>query len=49
MLKRSFIILLLVIMSCTEQVGIEPEFNDNTDWAPQITVEYNNYGRVQLA
>lgn len=48
MLKRSFIILLLVIMSCTEQVGIEPEFNDNTDWAPQITVEYNNYRRVQF-
>ena len=48
MLKRSFIILLLVIMSCTEKVSIEPEFNDNTDWAPQITVEYNNYGRVYL-
>ena len=48
MLKRRLIFLLLVISGCTEKVGIEPEFNDNTDWAPQITVEYNNYGRVRL-
>jgi len=48
MLKRRLIFLLFVISGCTEKVGIEPEFNDNTDWVPQITVEYNNYRRVRL-
>ncbi len=33
LIRESFIILLLVLMSCTEKVSIEPEFTANTDCA----------------
>ncbi len=48
MFRRHLIILLLATVSCTEKVGIEPGFSDITDWAPDMTVEHNNYRRVEL-
>ncbi len=48
MFRGSFIILLLVLMSCTEKVSIEPEFSDKTDWVPLLAIEHNNYRRVEL-
>lgn len=48
MLRQTFLILLIGFTGCTEKVSIAPQFGDATSWTPVLSVENNNYHRVQL-
>lgn len=48
-LKRLMVCMVgsLVLLGCTEKLPLDPIYTDDTDWTPMITLNYNNYHRIE--
>jgi len=49
MMKKTFLtITLFILLSCNENIPIEPKYKKSRDWNTEIKLTHNNYNRIRL-